>query len=145
VLTSEMTPAERATQLQSYLHEIETLALQVGVWSDVPGVEPSASVRQRVTLAFRRLAAKHPGQCIVLVSHNGAINAGIAALLGLQRDFFCPIDNTAISTIRIQGEQHLILSLNDIAHLATWTTDQTPTKGRGRQRAFGMWRAKRHI
>ena len=112
-------PAEHAAQLAAYLKQIEALALQVGVWSEIPGVEPSEAVRRRVVGALHAIAARHAGQRVAVVSHNGAINAGIAALLGLPRDFFFPAANTSISVVRLQGEQSLVVTLNDYAHLAS--------------------------
>lgn len=108
---------ERADAVRAYLHDIELAALRIGVWSQIPGCEPSAVVRARLKTAISRLAHAHVGQRIAIVTHSGAINAYIAALLGLERDFFFPAVNTSISVMRVRGQQHLLVKLNDTAHL----------------------------
>ncbi len=115
---AEVVPEERVRRLRAYLREIEAQALRVGVWSAIPGVESSAQVRERITGALRNIAARHPGRRVAVVSHNGAINAAIAALLGLDRDFFFPAANASLSLIRLHGERGLVVTINDHAHLA---------------------------
>lgn len=116
-IPAEVPPAERAELLRRYLRGMEQQAMAVGKWSLIPGAESSASVRARITAAVDALAARHMGQRIVAVSHAGAINAYIAAFLGIERDFFFPIMNTAISTVRVRGSQHLLIELNASHHL----------------------------
>jgi probable phosphoglycerate mutase len=111
-------PAEKAAQLRAYLRTIEAEALRVGVWSAIPGVEPSAQVRARIMGALERIAARHPGQRVAAISHNGAINAAIAACLDLPRDFFFPAANTSLSVIRLRSPHRLVVTINDFAHLA---------------------------
>lgn len=111
------TPGERAEALRARLRDIAVLALGSGKWSSIPGTEPSAHLRARVTQAVGRIAAAHPGQRVAIISHGGAINAYLAALLDIERDYFFPAANTAISVVRLKGEQRLLLTLNDIAHL----------------------------
>jgi hypothetical protein len=52
-----------------------------------------------------------------VVSHYGAINTGVADILGLDRDVFFPAANTGISLVRIQAERRLVVTLNDQSHL----------------------------
>jgi probable phosphoglycerate mutase len=112
-------PVEKAARLRAYLRSIEAEALRVGVWSAIPGVEPSAQVRGRIVGALERIVVRHPGQRVVAVSHNGAINAALAACLDLARDFFVPVANTALSVIRLRGPHRLVMTINDFAHLAS--------------------------
>lgn len=117
-LPPDLPPAERIARLHGYLHAIVAQALAAGVWAAIPGVEPAAHVRARMQGALRRIAARHPGQRVVAVSHSGAINAAVAAALDLPRDFFFPAANTSISIIRVRGDARLVLTVNDHAHLA---------------------------
>jgi 2,3-bisphosphoglycerate-dependent phosphoglycerate mutase len=121
-LRAHLPPATTSTdpvvQLQAYLRQVEAVATQIGVWSQIPGAESSVSVRTRMLGALDRIAARHAGQRVAVVSHDAAINTAIAAIMGLGRDFFYPVANTSISTLRIQGDQRLVVAINDHAHLA---------------------------
>lgn len=118
-LLANLEPEERALAVRAYLHDIETAALQVGIWSRIPGCESSEALRRRLSSAVNRIAYEYAGKRIAIVTHAGAINAYIAASLGLDRDFFFPASNTSISIIRVKGEQRLLVKLNDTAHLSS--------------------------
>jgi len=74
-------------------------------------------LRARLTTAIDRIISAHPGERVLVVSHAGAINAYLAALLGISHDYFFPTANTSISVMRALGERRMLFSLNDIAHL----------------------------
>lgn len=116
-LLAHLEPEERAVAVRAYLHDIEVAALRVGIWSQIPGCEPSTTLRTRLTSVVNRIAQQHVGKRIAIVTHSGAINAYIAASLGLERDFFFPTSNASISVMRVKGKQHLLIRLNDIGHL----------------------------
>ncbi|HEU4785524.1 MAG TPA: histidine phosphatase family protein, partial [Ktedonobacterales bacterium] len=111
-------PEEISALLRTRLREIATIAVSTGSWESIPGTEPSALLRARLTTAIDHIIASHPGERVLIVSHAGAINAYLAALLGISHDYFFPTANTSISVIRAQGERRMLFSLNDIAHLA---------------------------
>ncbi len=111
------TPEEYAEALKVRLREIAAIAIGEGGWGSIPGAEPSAALRERITATVNGIVARHPGETIALVSHAGIINAYFAAILGLRRDYFFPTANTSISVVRIKGANTLIMALNDIAHL----------------------------
>ena len=111
------TPQELAEAIRLRLREIALIALGRGGWSSIPGAEPSAVLRARVSGVLMRIAAAHPGQRVMVVSHAGVINAALAALLGIPQDYFFPTANTSISVLRMKGERRMLFSLNDIAHL----------------------------
>jgi broad specificity phosphatase PhoE len=108
---------ELAKALKARLREIAVVAVTTGRWADIPGSEPSAELRQRLVQAVGRIAAAHPGQRAAAVSHGGAINAYLAELLGIERDYFFPAANTSISVVRLKGPRHMVFSLNDVGHL----------------------------
>jgi broad specificity phosphatase PhoE len=110
-------PQEYAEALKVRLREIAAIAIGEGGWGSIPGAEPSAALRERITATVNEIVARHPGETVALVSHAGVINAYFAAILGLQRDYFFPTANTSISVVRVKGPNTLIMALNDIAHL----------------------------
>lgn len=115
-MTAE-TPEEVSQLLRARLREIVTIAVSTGRWDSIPGAEPSEHLRARLTDTMDRIIAAHQGERVMIVSHAGAINAYLAALLGLANDYFFPTANTAISVLRALGERRMLFSLNDIAHL----------------------------
>lgn len=114
---ADASPEERAALLRTYLRGMERQALAIGIWDQIVGPGASEAIRTRMARAVDDLAARHPGQRIAIASHAGAINAYIAQFLGIARDFFFPIANTAISTVRVHSERHLLIELNNTAHL----------------------------
>lgn len=116
-LDDDLPPEEILKLIKAALREIAVVAMTNGTWDALPGAEPSSELRTRMVGAVRRLASAHPGHRIALVSHGGAINAYLAAVLGIQRDYFFPAANASISSLRVRAERAMLLSLNDIAHL----------------------------
>jgi 2,3-bisphosphoglycerate-dependent phosphoglycerate mutase len=112
------TPEEAAALLRARLREIASIAVSTGQWESIPGAEPSAQLRVRLTATMDHIITAHRGERVMIVSHAGAINAYLAALLGLTHDYFFPTANTSISVMRAQGTRRMLFSLNDIAHLA---------------------------
>lgn len=116
-LSADLPPEEVLKRIKAALHEIAVIAITRGTWESLPGAEPSAELRARMVGVVRRLAEAHAGERIALVSHGGAINAYLAATLGIARDYFFPTANASISALRVKGDRAMLLSLNDIAHL----------------------------
>jgi broad specificity phosphatase PhoE len=114
---AETTSADIARLIRERLLEIARVAILSGTWASIPGSEPSAAIRRRLTAAIRRIAGHHPGQRVAVVSHGGAINAYIAAILEIDRDYFFPAANTSVSLVRVKGQRQLLFALNDISHL----------------------------
>lgn len=116
-LSADLPPEEVLKRIKDALHEIAVVAVTSGTWESLPGAEPSAALRARMVGVVRRLAATHPGERIALVSHGGAINAYVAAILGIERDYFFPTANASLSVVRVQDKRAMLFTLNDIAHL----------------------------
>ncbi|HYD10215.1 MAG TPA: MSMEG_4193 family putative phosphomutase [Acidimicrobiales bacterium] len=53
-----------------------------------PGGESFAEMQARITGALQRIAAEHPGQVVVAVSHADPIKAAVASALGTHLDLF---------------------------------------------------------
>lgn len=96
---------------------IGAYAMRTGSFDGLPGAEPRAQFRSRVRGALDGLAAQHPGGRIAVYTHGGVINVYAAEVLVLERDFFMPIANTAVSVVRVLGERRMLVSLNDLCHL----------------------------
>lgn len=74
---------------------------------EVPGREAREHVAARVLPALRGIAARHPGESVIVVSHGGAIRAVLAAIEpGTE---FPPIRNLSAHTLRYaDGALHLM-------------------------------------
>jgi len=116
-LEAGASPEELAKALKARLREIAVVAVTTGRWADIPGSEPSSELRRRLVETVGRIAAAHPGQRVAAVSHGGAINAYLAEILGIERDYFFPAANTSISVVRVKGPRQMVFSLNDVGHL----------------------------
>ena len=65
-----------------------------------------------------RLMSAHAGQRIVAVTHGGALNAILGAVLGVERLWFFRPENTGISRIAFDGNGRMrVTTLNEFAHL----------------------------
>ncbi len=53
-----------------------------------PGGESFAEMQTRITGALDRIVARHPGGCVVAVSHADPIKAAVAQALGTHLDLF---------------------------------------------------------
>ena len=119
-------PGVTARALRERLDEVVRRVGLEGKWSAIPGSEASEPFRHRVINIIHEVAKRHPGQRLAVFSHGGFINAYVAELLDLERDFFFPIHNTSVSIIRCQGWQASLVSLNEIAHFRTGEVELEP-------------------
>jgi len=118
---ASMPPHERAAAVRARLEQLAAIAIRDGSWAAVPDCEPGAEVRARMRAAIDEIVARHPGGNIALVSHAGSINAYLAEILGLQRDFSFPVGNTSLSTVRYADHPPMVVRVNDSAHLEVLT------------------------
>ncbi len=103
--------------LQERQLDIVRIAGETGHWDAIPDSERSTQFRQRVVESLDQLVHKHIGQRIIAFAHGGVINAYIAEVLHLERDFFFPAANTSISIVRATEKLRVLFVLNDIGHL----------------------------
>ncbi|HET7640702.1 MAG TPA: histidine phosphatase family protein [Ktedonobacteraceae bacterium] len=97
--------------------DIVRIAGATGHWDALENSEPSKEFRQRVVDAMDEVASKHIGQRVIVFCHGGVINAYVAEVLGLEKDFFFPAANTSITVVRVAGKQRVLYVMNDIAHV----------------------------
>src|SRR6266566_8947423 len=107
--------------LQERQLDIVRLAGEVGQWDVIPDSEPSIAFRKRVVETLDEIASKHIGQRIIAFAHGGVINAYIAEVLGLQKDFFFPAANTSITIVRASDKRRVLYVLNDTGHIMRTT------------------------
>lgn len=103
--------------LQERQVDIVRMAGQAGSWDTIPGSEPSKAFRKRVVEAVDEIARNHRGQRVLVFAHGGVVNAYIAEVLGLEKDFFYPAANTSITIVRVSGKHRVLYVLNEIAHI----------------------------
>jgi broad specificity phosphatase PhoE len=84
-----------------------------------PNGEDLAQVRARVVAALERLAARHPTETIVLVSHLVVCRVLLLAVLGLDNSHFWRIaqENGALNVFRVEQGIFYVVTLNDTCHL----------------------------
>lgn len=113
--------ASNLEELSRALHErqaeIVRRAGTSGHWDSIPESESSHEFRLRVVAAIDGIAHQHQGERVLIFCHGGVINAYLAEALGIERDFFFPAANTSISIVRVSGQQRVVYTFNDLAHL----------------------------
>ena len=107
--------------LQERQLDIVRLAGEVGHFDVIPDSEPSTAFRKRVVETLDEIAHKHLGQRVLAFAHGGVINAYVAEVLGLQKDFFFPAANTSITVVRVSGKRRVLYVLNDIGHIRAFS------------------------
>lgn len=83
-----------------------------------PDGESLADVRDRAEAALEEIAANHPGQTVVVVTHVVVCRLILCAVLGLDSSHFWQFEpaTASISVIEISGGGKVLLSLNDTCH-----------------------------
>ena len=87
----------------------------------IPGGETLEQVRARGVATVRTLAARHVDQTLVLVGHTVINRAILLGIMGLNTDRFWHIrqDTCAINVFETEGDDFVLVSLNDTHHLRT--------------------------
>jgi 2,3-bisphosphoglycerate-dependent phosphoglycerate mutase len=86
-------------------------------WDIIPGAESADAFAARVREGIARVAAAHPDETAVVVSHGGTIGQVLAAATGSQPLAFTGADNGSISELVVLGDQWTVRRYNDVAHL----------------------------
>jgi len=87
--------------------------------ASIPGGETLERVRVRAMEAVNQLAARHPGQTIVLVGHTVVNRAVLLGVLGLRNNRFWHLrqDTCALNLFEAEGGDFTLGSMNDTCHL----------------------------
>ena len=98
----------------------DPLALQVfteGRFDVVPGAETNAQILGRARAAVERIAAAHPGELVVAITHVVVISVLLGEALGAPAFAFVTGDNTGISRLVVSSSSWTVRTYNDTAHL----------------------------
>jgi broad specificity phosphatase PhoE len=86
-------------------------------WTGEAGEETHESLLTRGTAAIQRVLERHHGGVIACVSHGGFINAMLGSWTGAVRHMWFVPWHTGISTVLVQGDERVLLGVNDATHL----------------------------
>jgi probable phosphoglycerate mutase len=86
-------------------------------WDVIPGAEPTAAFRARVSDGITRIAAAHPNQKVAVVVHGGVIGMIMSIATGAGTFAFVGADNASISQVVVLGDRWIVRRFNDTAHL----------------------------
>lgn len=91
-----------------------------------PGGESLVTLQQRVVAAFNELAARHPGEQIVVVAHGGVLDILYRAATGLelQAPRTWVLGNAAINRVLWTPDGMTLVGWGDDAHLTTSGQDE---------------------
>jgi len=95
-------------------------ALKSGKPIKIGGAESWLELAQRANGAFQELRAElEPGQRAVVFAHGGVIASLVGVLFGVGRDRrrLGNVENTAMTTIRYEGDRPTLLRYNDATHV----------------------------
>ncbi|MBL8328256.1 MAG: histidine phosphatase family protein [Rubrivivax sp.] len=84
-----------------------------------PGGESLPAFQARSVQAALRLAARHPGQTVVLVAHGGVLDAlyRAACRTGMQAPRTWELANAAVNRLLLADEGLMMIGWNDCSHL----------------------------
>ena len=91
-------------------------------WDVIPGAEPADAFRERVRRGITSIAARHPDQTVVVVSHGGTMGEIIGIATGARSFAFNGSDNASISQLIVLGDAWILRRYNDTAHLGLGLT-----------------------
>jgi probable phosphoglycerate mutase len=86
-------------------------------WDVIPGAEGTEAFGTRVRAAVMRMAAAHPDQRVVAVTHGGVIGSVLQQAARSRGFAFANADNASISQVVVVGERWIVRRFNDTAHL----------------------------
>ncbi|TAK32822.1 MAG: histidine phosphatase family protein [Chloroflexota bacterium] len=91
----------------------------------VDGAEMLHDVAERAQRSISAIIRKHPGQTIVVVSHDLVIKVIMALAMGMDLDrvWFIKLDNASVSELEYGERGVRLVSLNDVCHLGSRVSD----------------------
>lgn len=88
-------------------------------WDVIPGAEPTDTFASRVRAGITRIAAAHPGERVVIVTHGGVIGTIMSLASGSRPFAFLGADNASITHVVVTENRWIVRRFNDTSHLAT--------------------------
>jgi 2,3-bisphosphoglycerate-dependent phosphoglycerate mutase len=98
-------------------HPVAQRMLAEQRWDIIPGAESADAFGARVREGIARLAAAHPDETVVVVSHGGTIGQILAEATGSRPLAFTGANNGSISELVVLGDVWTVRRYNDVAHL----------------------------
>lgn len=104
----------------------ETLPEVYAQWQDrqeltfqFPGGEQRLAFYRRVGRALDDIVARHPGEQVAVVAHEGTLRAGLAHLFPetMSDSWAYDLDNASLTHVRAGEGENVLVSLNDCQHL----------------------------
>ncbi len=91
----------------------------------VDGAETLEEVAERANRSIGNIVQRHPGQTIVVVSHDLVIKVIMALAIGMDLDrvWFIKLDNASVSELEYGERGVRLVSLNDVCHLGSHVSD----------------------
>lgn len=83
----------------------------------VPGGESLKEVKARMLAAFHDIVAADKAETVAIVSHTVTIRTLLTGLMPEYQPRNLLLDNTAVTTIRPEGDGWVIVAANDVTHL----------------------------
>jgi broad specificity phosphatase PhoE len=93
--------------------------VETGLWDAWSRAEPSEDLRARVVHAAKQSVRVGAGRPVVVCTHGGTINALLAELLGVARDYWIPLAHASISEVARCEGAGVVRSINDASYLPT--------------------------
>ena len=100
-------------------HPLALQAMKEERWDVIPGAESTEAFQSRIRAALLDIAAAHPDERVVVVTHGGVIGAIVALATGARPWAFVGADNGSLSHLVITKERWIIRRYNDTGHLGT--------------------------
>jgi probable phosphoglycerate mutase len=100
-------------------HPLAAQMFVEGRWDVIPGAEPAEAFHERVRAGIGRIAAAHPDERVVVVTHGGVIGTLISLATGAHPFAFVGASNASISHIVVAGDRWIVRRFNDTGHLGT--------------------------
>lgn len=92
--------------------------VETGRWSSFPSSEPSDVFRDRVQASVDQIVSDHPEGRVVVACHGGVINAVVATMLGIDRDFWFRPAHCSVHRVLVGHGRRAVWNLNEIHHLS---------------------------
>jgi len=114
---------------QAWPEQAQHWRKRVPHWAPPEGGESLQVVRERVGNAVHRIAARHPGELIVLVAHGGVLDAiyRLATRMDIDAPRSWQLPNAAINRLLWSPEGLSVVGWSDTSHLDLAARDETRT------------------
>lgn len=95
-------------------------------WDVIPGAEPHDRFGARVRAGIERIAARHPDERVVAVSHGGVIGMALHLATECRPWAMVGSDNASIHHLVVAGDRWVVRRFNDTVHLEDPSSDPPP-------------------